>query len=101
MQPKELLAAARKNSALPFSGSVFKDRHYEIVFINALVILERLGNNWGLTLDTYKEERLKDGNFSLREEVIAEKVIPYVADYPIAMAFSDHGRKMKMEGIIP
>lgn len=90
MKPSELLTKARETSALPFYGSVFADRNYETVFINAIMICNRTGDEWGLSIETYTAEREKDGNFSQMEQRIAEKVLPYVAD-------SNHGRKIHME----
>ena len=51
-------------------------------------ILKRTGDEFRpITWEEYKEERLKDGNFSDREKSIFENVIPYCKSADTAVLF--------------
>lgn len=60
-----------------FGNSVFRKAEYERLFLNALIISERTGDNWGLTKETYEEQRKIDGSYSDNESTMADKVLPY------------------------
>jgi hypothetical protein len=74
--------------AFPYS-SVMRKTECEIVASNIMSILGRKGNEWRtLSWEEYKEERLKDGNFSYKEEVFFNKVIDYTTSPDKARSFS-------------
>ena len=68
--------------------SVFKKCEHEQIFMNMLVISERLGDKWGLTKEAYEEERKKDGAYSSLESKYADEVIPYMQSPERAQTFS-------------
>lgn len=62
-------------------GSVFGKSECETIARNIMVILKRLGDNWiPLTWEQYKEERLKDGEFTESEKRYFDIVIDYCKD---------------------
>lgn len=71
-------------------GSVFNKSEYETIFHNMIVIQERLGDTWGITLRQYISERKKDGNYSTLEGRYAIEVLPYMRSPQKAQTFS-HG----------
>lgn len=72
----------------PF-GSVLQKSEAETIAANIMVILKRRGNEWNsLSWDEYKEERLKDGEFSEGEKRYFDQVIDYCKSPETAMLFS-------------
>ncbi len=69
-------------------GSVFQSCKHEQIFMNMLVISERLGDTWGLTKEQYEVEREKDGGYSPLESQYADKVLPYLVSPERAQTFS-------------
>ena len=60
-------------------SSVFGKSEAETIAKNIMVILKRTGNEWrDLSFEEYKDERVKDGNFS---EFIEKSYFDDVADY--------------------
>ena len=71
-------------------NSVFRSHEHEMVARNIMIILERLGDEWAdIAWDQYKEQRLKDGNFSEAEKGLFEKVSGYCKSADTAVLFSD------------
>lgn len=70
------------------ADSVFKKCEYEQIFMNMLVVSERLGDDWGLTKEQYESERKKDGAYSSLESQYADEVLPYMASPERAQTFS-------------
>ena len=72
----------------PFE-SVLKQIEPEVIARNIMVILKRTGNEFReLTWEEYKEERLKDGDFSMGEEGLFNQVIEYCKSEATAAIFS-------------
>lgn len=72
----------------PFS-SVYMNTETEIVAMNVMTILKRTGDVFReLSWDEYKDERMKDGNFSVSEKRYFERVIPYCVSGEEAKKFS-------------
>jgi len=70
-------------------GSIFSKYEYELVARNIMTILSRTGNEWReLSLDEYKKERVKDGNFPESEYSYFKKVLPYTLHPDFAQEFS-------------
>ena len=71
-------------------NSIFRNTESEIIFANCMTILSRTGDEWRkLTWEEYKEERLKDGNFSEYEKSYFEKVLPYTLSNTLAQEVAD------------
>ena len=59
-------------------SSITQNSECETIATNIMVILGRNGNNWRiLPWKEYKEERLKDGNFTNGEKELFERVESY------------------------
>lgn len=70
-------------------SSVLGKSECETIAANIMVILKRTGNNWRkLSYEEYKEERLKDGNFSNKESTFFEMVVGYTESETTARLFS-------------
>jgi len=58
--------------------SVLQNKECESVARNVMVILSRLGNEFRLlSWDEYKQEREKDGNFTMSEKTIFDRVVGF------------------------
>ena len=55
--------------------------------LNIMKIRRRLGDNWDLSWEDYKTERLKDGRFSDKEQGYFEKVMEFIPGPAAAMRF--------------
>lgn len=76
-------------------GSVLRKAEAEIIARNIMTILSRTGDEWKkLTYDEYKEERLKDGNYSSGEEKYFNQVIDYCTSPNTAKLFASDWRKL-------
>lgn len=72
----------------------------EMVAVNIMVILSRTGNEWRLLpWEEYKEERLKDGNFSYKEETWFNAVVEYTTSPENAKGFCPTWAKAKPDFI--
>jgi hypothetical protein len=72
----------------PFD-SVLQKSEAETIACNIMVILKRTGNKFRpLLWEEYKEERLKDGNFTEGEKVYFDKVINFCKSSDTARCFS-------------
>ena len=61
----------------------------EIIARNIMVILSKTGDEWReLTWEEYKEQRLKDGNFSSVEGGLFDKVVRFCKSADTAVLFS-------------
>lgn len=70
-------------------GSVLQKLEAEIVISNIITILSRTGDEWRkLTYDEYKQERLKDGNYSDGEEKYFNQVVDYTISPDTAKLFA-------------
>lgn len=77
-------------------SSVLQNSESETIAQNIMVILKRTGNIWReLPWEEYKEERLKDNNFSERERVYFEKVQPYTVSEDMARIFYAKWKEVK------
>lgn len=80
MKPSNFLSVA--------FDSVLKNSECETVARNIMVILNRTGNEWRvLSWDEYKQERLKDGNFTESEKAYFDKVFGFCTSAEAANAF--------------
>lgn len=71
--------------------SILKDSDSETIARNIMIILERTGDEFRpLSWEEYREERLKDRNFSNREKAIFEEVIPFCESANTAVLFCKH-----------
>lgn len=69
-------------------GSVLQKSEAETVARNIMVILWRTGDEWrDLSIDEYKEERMKDGGWSAFEEHYFNDVLPYCKSPDTAALF--------------
>ena len=60
----------------------------EMVAVNIMVILSRTGNEWRkLSFEEYKKERLKDGNYTYKEEHYFNAVVDYTTSAEAARGF--------------
>ncbi len=74
-------------TSYPWS-SVLQNSESETIAQNIMKILKRTGDEFRpITWEEYKEERLKDGNFSDREKSIFENVISYCKSADTAVLF--------------
>ncbi len=74
-------------TSYPWS-SVLQNSESETIAQNVMKVLKRTGDEFRLLFwEEYKEERLKDGNFSDREKSIFENVIPYCQSADTAVLF--------------
>lgn len=70
-------------------GSVLRKSEAETVASNIMTILSRTGDEWRkLTYYEYKEQRLKDGNYSSDEKKHFEQVIDYCINPDTAKLFA-------------
>jgi hypothetical protein len=70
-------------------GSVSQKAEAETIAENIIIILSRTGDKWRkLTYTEYKEERLKDGNYSSIEEKYFNQVIDYCISVDTAKLFA-------------
>lgn len=70
-------------------NSVLQNAENEIMCSNILKILARTGDTFRpLSFEEYKEERLKDGNFSNQEETYFNQVIDYCQNSKTLELFS-------------
>ena len=70
-------------------NSLLKKSEPETIARNIMVILKRTGNTFRrLDWDKYKDERLKDGNFTESEHAYFDKVSPYCTSAEQAAKFS-------------
>lgn len=77
----------------PYS-SVFMKSEHETVATNIMVILKHTGNTFrDLSWQEYKEERLKDGDFSSEEQRFFNDVKPYTVNSEVAKTFSKSWNK--------
>ena len=59
-------------------NSIFERMEPEVIAANIMTILKRTGNEWRqLSWEEYKEERLKDGNFTEGERKYFDMVLSY------------------------
>lgn len=78
----------------PFSSVLFKSEA-ETIARNIMTILKRTGDNFRrLPWEEYKEERLKDGQFSEGEKQYFDKVIDYCEDAKSATLFSPSWKEL-------
>lgn len=71
------------------TASIFKKTECEIVAMNIMVILQRTGDIFrSLSWIEYKIEREKDSNFSLKEKMYFDMVIPYLKNSDDTIKFS-------------
>jgi len=71
----------------PFD-SVLKNRESETVARNIMVILSRTGNEFRLLpWEEYKQERIKDGNFTESEKQYFDRVAGFCVSAESAKAF--------------
>ncbi|GAG60152.1 unnamed protein product [marine sediment metagenome] len=69
--------------------SVMKNAEHEVIAANVMVILKRTQDIFRpLKWDEYKQERLKDNNFSDRERLYFNNVIGYFKSEDTARLFS-------------
>jgi len=69
--------------------SILKNSESEVVALNIMRILKRTGDEFRpLSWTEYKEERMKDGNFSVVEKPYFDKVISYCKSADTAALFS-------------
>jgi hypothetical protein len=68
--------------------SAVQDCDSEVIAVNCMKIMRRLGDNWGLTWTEYSKERRKDGGFSDSEKYHFDRVKQYVKDGASARTFS-------------
>ena len=69
--------------------SILQKSEAETIACNVMKILKRTGNTWReLSDEEYKEERLKDGNWSSSEFEYLEQVRPYTVSVEMASKFS-------------
>ena len=68
--------------------SAVQDADSEVIAVNCMKIMRRLGDNWGLTWATYSAERKKDGGFGSSEKYHFDRVQQYVKDGESAKRFS-------------
>ena len=74
---------------------IFMNKESEVIARNIMQILKRTGNAWReLSWEEYKEERLKDGNFTEREKSYFDKVLPYTVSEQQARKFSPTWHKV-------
>lgn len=72
-------------------GSVLKNNKSETVARNIMVILARTGNKFrAMTWQEYKEERIKDGNFTENEFPYFSKVFGFCNSAESALAFCEN-----------
>lgn len=70
-------------------SSVFGKSENETIALNIMRILKRTGNEFReLTWEEYKEERIKDGNFTEFEKKYFDENIPYCKSADTAKLFS-------------
>lgn len=69
--------------------SVLQNNECETIARNIMVILARLGNEFRLlSWDEYKQEREKDGNFTMSEKALFDRVVGFCVAAESAKAFS-------------
>lgn len=74
-------------------SSVTGNAESEIVALNIITILARNGNKWrALPFEEYRTERLKDGNYTSKEEDIFNRVLKYTTSKESAESFSKEWR---------
>ena len=70
-------------------NSVLQNSESEIIAQNIMIILWRTGNVFrSMDWEEYKNERLKDSNFSEKEKSVFVKVMPYCTTSEKAKSFS-------------
>lgn len=70
-------------------GSVLQNNESETIALNIMRILKRTGDTWRrLEWSEYKEERLKDGNFTEAEKYYFDLALPYCVSQDTAVLFS-------------
>jgi hypothetical protein len=70
-------------------GSVLQNNESESVARNIMVILTRLGDEFRLlSWGEYKQEREKDGNFTMSEKTYFDRVVGFCVAAESAKAFS-------------
>ena len=78
--------------------SIFKSKESEIIALNIMKILKRTGDTFRkISWEEYKEERLKDGNFTESEKVYFEKVVNFCATLEGTKLFSRTWHRRYME----
>ena len=66
-----------------------RQSEYETIAQNVMVILKRTGDEFRpLTFEEYKEERMKDENFSEKERAYFDEVIKFCVSAETAILFS-------------
>lgn len=76
-------------------ASVLQNSESETIALNIMKILERTGNQFRiLSWDEYKEERLKDGNFSDNEKPYFIRVMDFCLFPETAKLFSQEWNKI-------
>lgn len=74
--------------------SVLQKSEAEIVARNIMIILKRTGNVWrNLSWDEYREERIKDGQFTMGEETYYNMVIGHCQSPETANLFCKNWHK--------
>jgi hypothetical protein len=77
-------------------SSVFQNSETETIAGNIMTIMARNGDQWERpTWLTYKAIRIEDGNFSMRERPLFDKVWPYLKSADTAASFSPVWAKCK------
>ena len=70
-------------------SSVLQNSESETIALNVMKILARTGNEFReLSYEEYKSERLKDSNFTDKEQSYFEKIILYCKTADTAILFS-------------
>jgi hypothetical protein len=70
-------------------NSIIRKSEAETIAMNIMVILKRTGDTFReLDYQEYKQERLKDGNYSDEEKFWFDKVIKYCKSSEMAARFS-------------
>lgn len=75
-------------------NSIFQNSECEVVARNIMIILKRTGNSFRkMTRGEYQSEREKDGEFTISELDIFDKVFPYCKSKHTAVLFSDEWKE--------
>lgn len=80
-------------------NSLLQESEAETIAWNIMIIRDRLGGKWSLTLEEYRIERKKDGRYNTREEIYFEKVYPLIKDPSGAMTFAPAWARAAKEAI--
>ena len=75
-------------------GSIKQSAGSQIVAQSINIIRERLGNDWALSWDQYKAERVKDGDFTDKEKKYFDSVIDLISSAEACINFSPSWSKV-------